>query len=322
MLQQTRVQTVIPYWERFLRELPTVQALAEAPISQVLSLWSGLGYYRRARMLHEAARRVVVEHGGRIPGDRDLLEKLEGVGAYTAGAVASIAFGKRTAAVDGNVARVLARIFAVGEAVSSGKGQARLWAIAEELVPPDGEGDPGIWNQALMELGATVCTPRQPACDECPLRTICLARAQGIVNELPRTAKKKPPKHVRRAAVVLESKAGVLLARRNGGALFGGLWEPPGIDGELAPLAARLGVPLEKLEPAGEVVHVLSHRRLVVAVFRGRAPARRSWPLPGDEYDAVEWVKTSSRGVPADARPHAALTRKILSLVHSTSDRA
>jgi A/G-specific adenine glycosylase len=155
MLQQTRVETVIPYYERFLRELPDVGSLAEATEDRVLSLWSGLGYYRRARMLHAAAMQVVAEHGGRVPAEPSQLERLPGVGAYTAGAVASIAFGGRAALVDGNVARVLARIFGVEDDVKSAAGSARIWSLARQLVA-EVDGDPGDWNQALMELGATV----------------------------------------------------------------------------------------------------------------------------------------------------------------------
>jgi A/G-specific adenine glycosylase len=324
MLQQTRVETVIPYWERFVRELPDVRSLAEAPLSHVLSLWSGLGYYRRARMLHAAAQRLAREHDGRIPEEPEALARLEGVGAYTAGAVASIAFGKRAPAVDGNVARVLARIFSIREEVSSGKGRALVWKIAGELVPGPGEGDPGAWNQALMELGATVCTPRKPACAECPAGALCEARSRGLVGDLPRKAAKKPPKTVRLAALVLESTAGVLLARRKEGELFGGLWEPPSVEsdvGKIGSLAARLGVPRARIVPAGEVVHVLSHRRLVVSVSRG-LPGRseRSWPLPGrnldgrSPYDLVEWVPLDSDCRPRDARPHSSLARKIIAV--------
>ena len=311
MLQQTRAQTVVPYWERFLRELPTVQALAETSEAHVLSLWSGLGYYRRARMLQAAARRVVSEYGGRLPGEVEALRRLEGVGAYTAGAVASIAFGRRAAAVDGNVARVLARLAAVREDVSKGAGQARIRRMAEELVPQEGEGDPGRWNEALMELGATVCTPRRPSCNACPVAQSCRARELGIAPELPRTGQKKSPRAIARAALVLRSRGQVLLARRKGGGLFGGLWEAPSADGDGAALMARLGIQATSLEPCGEVVHVLSHRRLVVAVSRATV-RQRTWPVPGAEYDGVEWVQTTDAGSPVDGRPHATLTKKVL----------
>jgi A/G-specific adenine glycosylase len=314
MLQQTRVQTVIPYWERFVAALPTVRALAEAPESQVLSLWSGLGYYRRARMLHAAARRVVSEHGGSMPTDVEVLRGLEGVGAYTAGAVASIAFGKRAAAVDGNVARVLARLFAVTEDVSAGEGRAKIWRLAEGLVPRPEEGDPGSWNEALMELGATVCMPRNPACGECPVGALCLARKRGTAADLPRKAAKNPPREVARDALVLRSGTRVLLARRKSGGLFGGLWEVPTGDAGAGALAAALGIPPATMSMVGEVVHVLSHRRMHIAVSRAVVRARKTWPVPGDEYEAVDWVTTGAGGTIEDARPHATLTRKILAI--------
>ena len=307
MLQQTRVQTVLPYYERFMREIPTVDALAEASEERVLALWSGLGYYRRARMLQAAAKRVAAVHGGRIPEEAEELRELEGVGAYTAGAIASIAFGRRAALVDGNVARVLARMFAVEDDIKSARGRARLWKLAEEQVAA-ADGDPGDWNQALMELGATVCASRDPRCDACPVREHCEAFARGIVDRLPRSEGKRAPLAVRRVAVVLASSRAVLLARRRKESLMGGLWEPPTFDGEMAPLAARLGVDPLRLERAGEVVHVLTHRRMHVEVARGALPRRKGWTLPGPEYDAIEPVALDD----LPARAHSTLARKVL----------
>lgn len=314
MLQQTRVETVLPYYRRFLEALPTVRSLAEAPESRVLSLWSGLGYYRRARMLHAAAKRIVREHAGELPGDAEGLRQLEGVGAYTAGAVASIAYGERAALVDGNVTRVFARIFAVEDDTSSSAGKARIWDIARELVA-SAPGHPGDWNQTLMELGAVVCTPRAPSCEGCPAAAHCAARARGLVGELPRTAAKRAPKEVRRVALVLVSAdpGRVLLARRRSGLLFGGLWEPPSVDeasGGAGELARWLGVDGSGLQPMGEVQHVLTHRRMHVTVLRGTLPARRRWPAPGPEYDAARAVATADLSEIA----HATLTRKVLAL--------
>ena len=191
MLQQTRVEMIgaAAFRSRFLAALPTVQSLAEAPEEQVLGLWSGLGYYRRARMLHAAAKRVVAQHGGRLPTDAAGLKvRLEGVGNYTAGAIASIAFGARAALVDGNVARVLARLFAIADDVKSARGSGRLWKLAEELIAR-GDSEPGDWNQALMELGATVCKPRDPSCAECPVAIhVCTHTGGALTSEPPRTA--------------------------------------------------------------------------------------------------------------------------------------
>jgi A/G-specific adenine glycosylase len=323
MLQQTRVETVVPYYERFLAQLPTVQALAEAPEEQVLTLWSGLGYYRRARMLHAAAQRVVRDHDARIPGDPERLRELEGVGRYTAGAVASIAFSQKAALVDGNVARVLARLFAIEDDVRSTGGTARVWEIAEKLVEQV-KTDPGEWNQALMELGATVCTPGKPSCGSCPLSGGCEARARGVEALLPRARVKRPPVQLRRVMLVVASRSIVGLARRKPGALFGGLWEPPGLDvatgpshGEeghgaagdearrLADLARSLGIAPRAVERAGVVEHVLTHRHMHVTVARadpGRAARKRTsdagagaaagaaWAVPSPEYDAIEAV--------------------------------
>jgi len=313
MLQQTRVETARPYWERFVRELPTVQSLAEAPESRVLALWSGLGYYRRARMMHAAARRVVAEHGGRLPAEAEALRSLEGVGAYTAGAIASIAFGRRVALVDGNVARVLARWFAVTDDVKSAGGSARTWRLAERLVEGLAPGqEPGDWNQALMELGATVCTPRDPACGGCPVAALCEAHRRGIASELPRVAKKRQPATQQRVAIVLSSGRALLLARRRSDALFGGLWEPPSAEDGLPALAARLGVDANELRAAGHVVHVLSHRRLRVDVAHGPLGARRRWALPGPDYEEVRVVPLRELG----ERAHSTLARKILRMAN------
>ncbi len=311
MLQQTRVDTVIPYYERFMRELPTVHALAEAPESRVLALWSGLGYYRRARMLHAAARRVVSTFGGRVPEQPEALRQLEGVGAYTAGAIASIAFGLRAPLVDGNVERVLARLFAIDEDVRSARGRARLWALAGRLVGV-GDGDPGEWNQALMELGATLCTARDPRCAECPVREHCAAYAHGSVSELPRVRAKRAPRPVSCVAVVVASSRAVLLAHRRRGALFGGLWEPPSTEGDVGPFARRLGVDVRDLVPAGTVIHLLSHRRMTVAVLCGSLSRRRTWLPPSAQYDAMATVALDDVGNLA----HSSLALKVLSVAN------
>ena len=318
MLQQTRAATVVPYWERFLRELPTVQALAEAPEERVLALWSGLGYYRRARMLHAASRRVVSTYGGRVPSELDALRALEGVGPYTAGAIASIAFGERAAAVDGNVARVLARVFAIEDDVSGGEGNARVWTIARRLAAIE-EGEPGDWNQALMELGAMVCSPRTPRCEACPLASMCEGLARGIAPDLPRKKGKASPREVRSVAIVLASTRAVVLARRAGRGLMGGLWEAPQVAwGGKTPrvairrLALGLGVDPGDLSLAGEVVHELSHRTMRVRVMRGPLLQGASFSLPGLEYDAIERVPLGELRL--HTRPHATLTRKVLNM--------
>jgi A/G-specific adenine glycosylase len=308
MLQQTRVETVIPYYERFLRRFPTPTALAEAQADEVLAAWSGLGYYRRARMLHEGAQRVAAQ-GGQLPTDRAGLLELPGIGRYTAGAVASIAFGEPVGLVDGNVARVLARVFALDEDMRK-RGMQTAERLADAVVA---RADPGAWNQALMELGATVCTPRAPACATCPVARVCRARAEGRVAELPVLSAKKAPLAQRVQAVVARrpSDGAVLLARRRAEGTFGGLWEPPSIDGP-ARLRARLTawLPVGELRRVGSLVHVLSHRRLTVDVLAAdlTGPLRLA-AVPADAgYDDVRVVRDSA----LSALGVSTLTRKIL----------
>jgi A/G-specific adenine glycosylase len=309
MLQQTRVDTVVPYYERFMARYPSVHALAEAPLDDVLSAWSGLGYYRRARMLHAAARRVAGELDGAFPRTARELAGIEGIGRYTAGAVASIAFGEAAPLVDGNVARVLARLFAVEDDVASGAGLARVWRLAGDLVARE---DPGAWNQALMELGATVCVPRTPRCDACPLREACEAHVRGLAGELPRLAAKARPVPELRVAVVAAHRRRVLLGRRRDELRLGGTWEPP-----TSPRGAK-EVPLDvarrivaagsaRVEHRGTVVHVLSHRRLEVDVFAVELAARRT-PREMSDYQTWAWVPRAE----ARARATSTFARKVL----------
>ena len=182
MLQQTRVETVIPYYERWLKRFPTLAALAEADEQDVLRLWEGLGYYSRARNLHRAARVVMAEHGGTLPSERAALERLPGIGRYTAGAIASMAFGLDEAALDGNIRRVLARVENVSLPARSPEGERRLWELAQAHLPPGRAGD---YNQALMDLGATICTPAKPACLICPLAEVCQLARAGFAGAAP-----------------------------------------------------------------------------------------------------------------------------------------
>jgi A/G-specific adenine glycosylase len=273
MLQQTQVETALPYYLRFLRRFPTPAALARARESEVLAAWAGLGYYRRARHLLEAARRVVREHGGRVPCDPEAFGNLPGVGRYTRGAVLSIGFGHPAAVLDGNVARVLARLFALRARVKDARGSRRLWALAESLVA---ESSPGDWNQALMELGATACTPRAPRCGSCPVRRMCRALALGAVERYPARAVRPASVRVRRAVALIARHGRLLMIRRRGRMLHG-LWEPPGVELEAGDDARRkLGAELNglgvraKLEPTRRVVrHTITHHAIEVEVWRG-----------------------------------------------------
>jgi A/G-specific adenine glycosylase len=227
MLQQTQVETVVPYYGRWLERFPTLAALAAAPQQAVLAAWEGLGYYSRARNLHRAAQLVVSEHGGALPRSVKALRALPGIGRYTAGAIASMAFGLDAAVLDGNVKRVLARLFDFRADVKSPAGEKQLWALAERLVPAGRAGD---YNQALMDLGATICTPRAPACLLCPLRELCVAQRLGVQLDRPITPARRPLPLREQAAGVVHKRGQVLLAQRPGRALLGGLWSFPAVD--------------------------------------------------------------------------------------------
>ncbi len=226
MLQQTRVAVVSDYFLRFVARFPDVKDLAAASEDEVLSLWSGLGYYARGRNMHKAAQAVARDHGGVFPSTSAELLGLPGIGSYTAAAVASLAFGERVAVLDGNVARVLARLCDDDTPIDTPVGKQRFTQTAQQLV--DAHPSSAAINEGLMELGALVCTPKSPSCGACPWATSCAGRARAHL--LPVKAKKQPRKHVRVACVVLRDEGGrVWLERRQSGGLFGGLWEPPGV---------------------------------------------------------------------------------------------
>lgn len=306
MLQQTRVATVIPYYERWMTRFPTVRALAAAELDEVLAAWAGLGYYSRARNLHRGAKEVVLRHRGVVPGSAAALREIPGIGRYTAGAIASIAYGHREPIVDGNVARVLARVYALEGDVKAPAALRELWQLAAELVPPDAPGD---FNQGLMELGATVCTPAKPACLTCPVRQRCRARATGREHELPVMPARKRAQDlplIDASALWIERRGRVLLARRPPAGLYGGLWELPQTadTSRLEALVPAAEVRLQSPTPVAEHNQVLSHRRLRIRVFRahlsGRPPARCT--AAEDGYDRFLWqslAATASRGLSA-----------------------
>ena len=225
MLQQTQVATVIPYYERFLKRFPTVGDLAQAPLADVLKMWEGLGYYARARNLHKAALEIMEEYDGQLPTSYVELRQLPGFGEYTAGAVASIAFGEAVPAVDGNVKRVLARLFAIETDVSRGAGAREMKEVATHLVDT---AEPGHWTQALMELGALLCGPTSPKCLLCPLRDVCQGRQRGLEQSLPYKPVRKKLPHYDVAAAVIRDGAKLLIAQRPLEGMLGGLWEFPG----------------------------------------------------------------------------------------------
>ena len=272
MLQQTRVETVIPYFEKWMRLFPTVKALANASERDVLNAWEGLGYYSRARNLHKAAKFVSGEYDGKLPQTVGELIKLPGVGRYTAGAIASIAFGKDEPALDGNLKRVYARLFDITEPVDSPKGEKLLWDIASENLL---KGEAGDFNQALMDLGATICIPKNPRCLICPLLELCKARENGTQELRPiKKPKKAVPHHIHAAGVVVKSGK-VLLCQRPAKGLLGGMWEFPNgrVDGDpakelLKVLRTEYGLQVQKKEAMGFVQHAYTHFKVTEYVFR------------------------------------------------------
>jgi len=226
MLQQTRVETVVAYYERFLAKFPTIEILADAPLDSVLKAWEGLGYYARARNLHRAARRVIDELAGHLPPTPETLLLLPGVGHYTAAAIASIAFGHDAIALDGNLQRILCRIFAIDDDPSRTNTQRRLEKLALAMLP---SGQSGDFNQALMDLGSAVCSPTQPRCLLCPLMSTCRARREGIQNELPiRATRSQRPHRDVTAGVIWDGSDRLLITKRPLDGLLGGMWEFPG----------------------------------------------------------------------------------------------
>jgi A/G-specific adenine glycosylase len=300
MLQQTRVDQAWPYYERFTEAFPTVGALASADLDDVLRLWEGLGYYSRARNLHRAAQRVVEAYGGQIPDTEEAIRTLPGVGPYTAAAVLSIAYGRPLAVLDGNVARVLTRVFAVADDATSGRTRRHLQALADALLPPE---QPARFNEAMMELGATVCTPAAPDCPACPLSPACAAYAEGEPTRYPVSKKKKPvPHHDIAVGVISDDEGRVLITKRPEDAMLGGLWEFPGgkvEPGEPTDAACRreileeLKVEVEVGEPVARIDHAYSHFRITLHAFLCRIVAGTP-----EHFDAqpMRWVAVEDLG--------------------------
>jgi len=314
MLQQTRVDTVIPYFERFLSSFPDVFSLANASLDEVLSRWSGLGYYSRARNLHKAAQFVVEDWGGSFPSDPKALQEMPGVGRYTAGAIASIAFGVAAPIVDGNVIRVLSRLCDLDEEVGGKQTLERLWSWAETLVDPE---NASAFNQGMMELGAMVCTPTSPQCEGCPWKGPCRARAAGTVLERPVKKAKRPPKKIALAACVIRDEDGaVLLTQRPEKGLFGGLWEVPLAEVDQKPSSKGVGLlvkhstglQVDVLRQYPSVRHVLTHRDMDIAVFEASVPGTMP-ALNAASYQGGRWIHSSDA---LEEMGVGRVTRKIL----------
>lgn len=309
ILQQTRVDQGLPYYLRFLEAFPTVADLAAAPDHAVIKQWEGLGYYTRARNLHKTARIVVEQHAGRFPQTADLLQMLPGVGRYTAGAVASIAFGERVPVVDGNVKRVLARLLDLADPVDDTATGRLLWRTAQGLVPA---ADPGDFNQALMELGARVCAPRKADCDACPVGAWCAARAAGTVDRRPVKRPRKAVPHKEIVVAVIARDGRYLIGRRPPGGLLGGLWEFPG--GKIEPgethqqalareCREELGLDVAVGGLVATVRHAYTHLRVTLNVYRckpahgdpvPRAHTELAWAAP-DEFPNYAFPKANHK---------------------------
>ncbi len=292
MLQQTQVERVKEFFNRFMERFPTVQALAAAREPTVLKHWEGLGYYRRARQLHAAARQIVKDHGGEFPRTVEGLRSLPGIGRYTAGAIGSIAFGLPAPIVEANSRRVIARLVGHAATLDGPGGDEPIWKIAGELVPAR---HPGRFNQALMDLGAMVCTPRQPLCSRCPLAKVCVAHQTNRVASIPAPAKRRGVQAIRETAVVMRHGDAVLVTRRGPGEWWEGLWDFPRVTGGAAKRGRRLGT----------VTYTVTHHRIECSV-REQAVPRRTKPVAGQR-----WVKVAG----LDALAMTAPGRRIATLV-------
>jgi A/G-specific adenine glycosylase len=295
MLQQTQVETVIPYFERWMNRFPDIETLVASTEQEVLTLWEGLGYYRRARNLHRAAKMIMTDYAGQVPDAPTHLQKLAGIGPYTAAAIAAIAFKKDISAVDGNIRRVFSRLFNIEEPVRSNAGEKIICKLAEAHLP---KGKASSYNQALMDLGATICTPKAPDCENCPIKTHCLAFASGLQKERPvKLPRKKVPHHTVTAAVIIK-KDRVLLTQRPKNGLLGGLWEFPGgtlekDDDDLEACLRReireeCGIDIRIADSFGKYKHAYTHFKITLHAFIcGLVDGREPEPL---ECDAVHWA--------------------------------
>jgi len=284
MLQQTQVKTVIPYWQRWMRELPTVQSLTRVRLDKVLKLWEGLGYYTRARNLQRAAQVIAEKHGGHFPKNFNEVLALPGIGRYTAGAICSIGFNQPTPVLDGNVIRVLTRIFGIDENPREKKTNNRLWELAEELViyasriQKRDERNCSRLNQALMELGATICTPRQPRCLLCPVKKFCIARRYNRIDEIPNLDQRPRSTERRFIAFLIENRGRYLIRQRPIDVVNAHLWEFPNMEVINAQIDLRqlakslLGFRVVSLQPRGQLKHTITRYRITLDVF-GATPA-------------------------------------------------
>ena len=316
MLQQTRVETVVPYYKRWMCRFPTLTALASASLQEVLVVWEGLGYYQRARNIHKTAQLISTKYGGKLPDDPKTLLSLPGIGRYSAAAIASIAFGLDEPVLDGNVRRVIARLFDVRLPVRSNEGEKLLRQIAATHLPPSKAGE---YNQALMDLGATICTPRRPLCLECPLNEMCQAYNLGLQEERPIIEQKQAIPHHTVTAAIIQRNGCILIAQRPPDGLLGSLWEFPGgkvqAGEDLATCLKReiceeLGVKISIGESLGSYRHAYTHFRVTLHAFQCQL-------LDGDPqtrvHNAIIWAKPSELA----SYPMGKIDRKIANKICS-----
>lgn len=295
MLQQTRVDTVIPYFERFMEKFPTLETLSDAPEDDVIKLWEGLGYYSRARNLHAGVREVRENYGGQVPDTPEEISKIKGIGPYTAGAILSIAYGKPEPAVDGNVMRVLSRLLQIEEDIQKVKTRKQFEQVIREIIA---KHNPSYFNQALMELGALVCTPKSPKCGNCPVSAHCVARANGAEEQLPIKGKAKPPKPVQISAAFVEKNGCFLIRKRPEQGLLAGLWELPNVEGDGQALenhlSQTLGIIPRDFTPLLEHQHTFSHLQWNMAVYYVK-PVNEEKIVPGEW---ISWEKLEKFAFP------------------------
>ena len=322
MLQQTQVKTVIPYWERWMRRLPDLQTLAKARIQTVLKLWEGLGYYHRARNMHHAAQTIVTQHAGRFPDHFGEVLALPGIGRYTAGAICSIAFNQPVPVLDGNVIRVLARVFGLSGNPRAPATNADLWGLAGELVQMAAKAAPNRsrpcsqLNQALMELGALVCTPTQPKCPACPARSVCLAHITGQTESLPNLGDRRSATTRLFAAFIVEHRGRFLVRQRPAGVVNALLWEFPNVEitDKRSTTAyfgwEATGIRLSRLQPFCVIKHTITRYRITLKAYRTRMQRR---PIASDERSRWLTVPELNR------LPFAGAHRKMLIILESQS---
>jgi len=306
MLQQTQVQTVIPYYTRWLTRFPTLASLAIAPQDEVMKYWAGLGYYRRVKMLHQAAQFVQTELEGKIPSDPAGLLNIPGIGRYTAGAIASIAFQKSAPLVDGNVIRILTRLYAIKKDIAQAPTLKQLWSLAEGLVP---QKEPGDFNQAMMELGATVCLPKNPSCSTCPVRSECKALARGNAEHFPVKAQKDKIEKLKTAAFIFHNPRGeVLISRQPQNARWGGLWMFP--FGETkTEVAARFKLKEMPEDHSFVIKHGFTKYSIQLHVFETALSLKKSKTLAASYR---RWVAVTELENFAFPSPHKKITRYLL----------